>query len=51
MHAHQRPKIDRYEDMLFMVLKTVCYLGNNSPSAEHEIVETGELMVFLGPSS
>ncbi|MBC8092007.1 MAG: magnesium and cobalt transport protein CorA [Pseudonocardia sp.] len=49
VHAHQRPKLERYEDMLFMVLKTVCYLGNDQPSAENEIVETGELMVFVGP--
>ena len=55
VHAHQRPKLERYEDMLFMVLKTVCYIGKahykekNGPTTEHEIVETGELMVFVGP--
>ena len=49
VHAHQRPKLERYEDMLFMVLKTVCYIGKDKPTAEHEIVETGELMVFVGP--
>jgi magnesium transporter len=49
VQAHQRPKLERYDDTLFMVLKTVCYLGNSSPKAEHEIVETGEVMVFLGP--
>lgn len=48
-HEHQRPKLERYEDMLFMVLKTVCYLGNSAPKAEHEIVETGEVLVFMGP--
>ncbi len=48
VQAHQRPKLERYDDMLFMVLKTVCYLGNSSPRAEHEIVETGEVMVFVG---
>ncbi len=48
VHAHQRPKLERYDDMLFMVLKTVCYLGNSAPKAEHEIVETGEVMVFVG---
>jgi magnesium transporter len=48
--AHQRPKLERYDDTLFMVLKTVCYVGNNGAhKAEHEIVETGEVMVFLGP--
>ena len=24
VHAHQRPKLERYDDTLFMVLKTVC---------------------------
>jgi magnesium transporter len=48
VHAHQRPKLERYDDMLFMVLKTVCYVGKSQPSAEHEIVETGEVMVFVG---
>jgi magnesium transporter len=46
VHAHQRPKLERYDDMLFMVLKTVCY---KPQPEEHEIVETGEVMVFLGP--
>jgi magnesium transporter len=31
------------------VLKTVCYRGRPDDGAEHEIVETGEIMVFLGP--
>jgi magnesium transporter len=48
VHAHQRPKLERYDDMLFMVVKTVCYLGNSQPTAEHEIVETGEVMAFVG---
>ena len=49
MHAHQRPKLERYDDMLFMVLKTVCYVGHAQPTTANEIVETGEIMVFVGP--
>jgi magnesium transporter len=49
VHAHQRPKLERYDDMLFMVLKTVCYVGHAEPTTTHEIVETGEIMVFVGP--
>ena len=45
MHAHQRPKLERFDDTLFMVLKTVRYCGGQS---SQEVVETGELMVFLG---
>jgi len=46
--AHQRPKLDRYEETLFMVLKTVRYIEHESPTTANEIVETGELMAFLG---
>jgi magnesium transporter len=46
--AHQRPKLDRYHDMLFTVLKTVRHVHPDEPNAEVEVVETGEIMVFLG---
>jgi magnesium transporter len=46
--AHQRPKLDRYEDSLFMVLKTVTYVEHESPTTANEIVESGEIMAFLG---
>lgn len=48
VQAHQRPKLERYDDTLFMVLKTVVYVGHAQPTTAHEIVETGEIMVFLG---
>ncbi|GAA3439382.1 magnesium/cobalt transporter CorA [Kutzneria kofuensis] len=48
VQAHQRPKLERYDDTLFMVLKTVHYIEHDSPDTANEIVETGELMVFLG---
>ena len=48
VHAHQRPKLERYDDTLFMVLKTVCYVGHAQPTTAHDIVETGEIMAFLG---
>jgi magnesium transporter len=47
VHAHQRPKLDRYEDMLFMVVKTVRYVEHESPTTANEIVESGEIMAFL----
>lgn len=40
--AHQRPKLERYGDQLFLVLKTLWYVD------EHDEVETGEIAVFLG---
>jgi magnesium transporter len=49
VHAHQRPKLDLYPGQLFMVLKTVRYVPDDTDSAvQNEIVETGEIMVFLG---
>jgi magnesium transporter len=48
VQAHQRPKLERYDDMLIMVLKTVYYVGQAQPTTANEIVETGEVMVFVG---
>jgi magnesium transporter len=49
LEAHQRPKMERYPDMLFTVLKTVRYVAHAEPTTANEIVETGEIMAFLGP--
>ena len=46
--AHQRPKLERYDDTLFLVLKTVNYVPHESVVLAREIVETGEVMVFVG---
>lgn len=48
VHAHQRPKLERYDTTLFMVLKTVRYVANETLTSTSEIVESGELMAFLG---
>nr|WP_245996992.1 magnesium/cobalt transporter CorA [Nocardia pseudobrasiliensis] len=47
VHAHQRPKLERYDDILFLVLRTVNYVEHDLHSIT-EIVETGEIMIFLG---
>ncbi|WP_408639242.1 magnesium/cobalt transporter CorA [Nocardia yamanashiensis] len=46
--AHQRPKLERYDDVLFLVLRTVQY-HEHELNTLSEIVDTGEIMVFLGP--
>ncbi|OBF61065.1 magnesium and cobalt transport protein CorA [Mycobacterium sp. 852002-50816_SCH5313054-b] len=46
--AHQRPKLERYDDTVFFVLKTVNYVPHESVAAARQIVETGEIMVFVG---
>jgi magnesium transporter len=48
VHAHQRPKLERYDDNLFLVLKTINYVPHESVVLAREIVETGEIMVFVG---
>ncbi|MFD3718932.1 magnesium/cobalt transporter CorA [Streptomyces sp. NPDC058674] len=48
VHAHQRPKVERYDDTLFSVFKTVRYVEHEELTATSEVVETGELMAFTG---
>ncbi|MEU5880796.1 magnesium/cobalt transporter CorA [Spirillospora sp. NPDC047279] len=40
--AHQRPKLERYDDTLFIVLKSLAYHDDTSD------IEVGEIMLFLG---
>jgi len=42
--AHQRPKLDRYGDIVFMILKPVRYVDHD------EVVDVSQLAVFVGPA-
>jgi magnesium transporter len=42
VNAHQRPKLERYGDSLFLILKTLWYVD------EKDAVETGEIHIFVG---
>nr|WP_157347576.1 magnesium/cobalt transporter CorA [Nocardioides sp. MAH-18] len=42
VRAHQRPKLERFGDSVFLVLKTLWYVD------EADAVETGEIALFLG---
>ena len=42
INAHQRPKLEVYGEMLFLVLKTARYADSE------EVVDFGEILVFLG---
>lgn len=42
LNAHQRPKLEVYDDSLFVVFKPVVY------EPKSDAVSTGEVMVFLG---
>jgi magnesium transporter len=48
--AHQRPKLERYDESLFLVLKTVNYVPHESIELAREVVESGEIMIFVGAS-
>ena len=42
VQAHQRPKLERFGEMVFLVLKTLWYVDEN------DAVETGEIAMFVG---
>jgi len=42
IHAHERPKLEVYGDMVFIVLKTARYVD------PEEVVRLGEILIFLG---
>ena len=42
VHAHQRPKMERYGDVLFVVLITARYVD------PEEVIDFGEVMLFVG---
>ncbi|MFJ6797331.1 magnesium and cobalt transport protein CorA [Streptomyces sp. NPDC091268] len=45
LHGRQRPKVERFGDMLAVALKTLRYVE------EDTAVETGDIMIFVGPRS
>jgi magnesium transporter len=42
IHAHERPKLEVYDEMVFIVLKTARYVDPT------EVIKLGEILVFLG---
>jgi magnesium transporter len=42
IHAHQRPKLEVYGEMVFIVLKTARYVD------PEEVIRLGEILIFLG---
>ena len=43
IHASQRPKLERYDETLFMVLRPARYVDSE------EVIELSQLMIFVGP--
>jgi magnesium transporter len=46
--GYQRPKIERYGEMVFAALRTTRYLEHTELTEYSEIVETGSVMLFIG---
>ena len=45
----QRPKIEHYGDMVFVSLRTARYVEHEELTETSEVVETGDVMMFIGP--
>src|SRR5205823_998839 len=45
----QRPKIERYGDMTFAVIRTTRYVEHTELTESSEVGETGSVSLFLGP--
>ncbi|WP_433283862.1 magnesium/cobalt transporter CorA [Micromonospora sp. CA-244673] len=48
--AEQRPKLERFGDVAFLVLRTARYCEHTELTENSEVVETGQVMLFIGPN-
>jgi magnesium transporter len=46
--SHQRPKVERYGDMTFVTLRTARYVEHAEFTETSEVVESGDVMMFIG---
>lgn len=46
--AHQRAKLERYEDQLFTVVRSVRYAGNKDLADRRDLIQTGEVQMVIG---
>lgn len=46
--AHQRPKLERYDDQLFMVIRSVQYADQHEVADRRQIIDTGEVQMLVG---
>ncbi|GHJ46549.1 magnesium transporter CorA [Catellatospora sp. TT07R-123] len=47
--AGQRPKLEQFGDVHFLVLRTARYVEHKELTDTSEVVETGQIMLFIGP--
>ncbi|MGW5667970.1 magnesium/cobalt transporter CorA [Micromonospora sp. NPDC003776] len=48
--AEQRPKLERFGEVSFLVLRTARYCEHTELTENSEVVETGQVMLFIGPN-
>ncbi len=49
LHREQRVKLERYEDVVFLVVRAAQYVEHERVTATSEIVATGFVRLFVGP--
>ncbi|GIM91857.1 magnesium transporter CorA [Paractinoplanes toevensis] len=49
LHREQRVKIERYEDMVFLVVRAAQYVEHERITATSEMVSTGFVRILIGP--
>ncbi|BCL14750.1 magnesium/cobalt transporter CorA [Micromonospora sagamiensis] len=47
--AQQRPKLEQFGEVSFLVLRTARYCEHTELTETSEVVETGQVMLFIGP--
>ncbi|MFI7608551.1 magnesium/cobalt transporter CorA [Micromonospora sp. NPDC049366] len=47
--AEQRPKLEQFGEVSFLVLRTARYCEHAELTENSEVVETGQVMLFIGP--
>ncbi|WP_293773403.1 magnesium and cobalt transport protein CorA [uncultured Corynebacterium sp.] len=48
VQAHQRPKLERYDDQLFVVARSVNYRDHDEVDDKRQIISTGEVQMIIG---
>ncbi|WFE30670.1 magnesium/cobalt transporter CorA [Solwaraspora sp. WMMD791] len=46
--AEQRPKLEQFGEVNFLVLRTARYVDHEKLTGDSEVVETGQVMLFIG---
>nr|WP_245803051.1 magnesium and cobalt transport protein CorA [Corynebacterium phocae] len=46
--AHQRPKLERYDDQLFIVARSINYRDHDEVDDKRQIISTGEVQMIMG---